>query len=230
MHSLEWQNGAISEALRGGAVHPNVIEQVSSIKEAISPIRNFIESYNTSRLRHIKTYVRICENVVATIFANPSKRAYDSASLISRQIKRLKDLNEVVVNKVIREILETSFQENVIESLVDHRGFISKLEKEFKLSVDHWEPIREGVYVFLDGENTAILSAALSDGNNYFETLVDSLGYILLKKGTIDTNWGCYGPNFAKWLFAFAPATDMKDVEDDGKGLDGVKTLKTVDL
>lgn len=214
MNTLDWSSPPILET-----------------KEALRPIRQFIERYSDSKFRSIKTYVGLCENVVATIFANPSKKAFDSAAIISKQVKRLKGLNESVINKVVKEVLETPFQESVIESLVDHRGFISKLEKEFKVSVDHWEPVREGVYVYLDGENTEILSSALSDGNSYFETLVDSLGYILLKKGTIDTNWGAYGPNFAKWLFVFSPATDIKDTEDDGSGLEGeVKTLKTVDL
>ena len=110
------------------------------------------------------------------------------------------------------------------EDIKVHDKFIKALEKEFEISVHHFEPINDGVFVFLDEENNDILLDKLKSLESILNDITDKHGYLLLRKGTPDDIvWGSYPNGMAKWMFIYCPqdseqggwGDSFKDMEDE---------------
>lgn len=186
-------------------------------------VREFVAEHSGSSSAQIRSYARLCENAVFLMETFPNKRNNSRLVKVAKQVSNLKGTSARVMERLISVIKGTAFYESLLEGVCDHSSFIQKLEREFHLDVDHWVPIREGVQVFLDAENTETLSNALADGNDYFTELIDGMGYILLRRGRIDV-W----EDFSCWLFVYAPPDN---VDKPAKAKDTtIKTLKTVEL
>lgn len=82
-----------------------------------------------------------------------------------------------------------------------HKQFVAALEKEYKVEVHHFDEVGNGVYVYLDAENNALLRDALTDAEA-LDTVAEELGYLLLRRGTRDdVEYGGFGDDLARWIF-----------------------------
>lgn len=101
------------------------------------------------------------------------------------------------------------------EDIHDHDKFVKALQKDFDIEVHHFEPVNEGVFVFLDEENNDLLLAGLKSLKDRLDKLTDKHGYLLIRKGTVDDIvWGSYPNGLAKWMFIKCPQ-DSENWEDD---------------
>ena len=95
-----------------------------------------------------------------------------------------------------------------------HEKFVKALEKDFDITVHHFEPVNEGVFVFMDEESNNKLGDELSTNVDLFDKLTDEHGYILIRRGTPeDIKWGSFPNGLAKWMFVYSP-TDSENWTD----------------
>jgi hypothetical protein len=126
------------------------------------------------------------------------------------------------------------------EDVHEHDKFVKALERGFKIEVHHFEPVNEGVFIYMDEENNSEFSSQLKTMTDRLDKITDKHGYLLLRQGTIDDIvWGSYPNGLAKWLFVkadlsgVAPDDELDDMDGEqkkGKKLqnkDGDKDIQT---
>lgn len=77
-----------------------------------------------------------------------------------------------------------------------HRPFVKSFEKEFGISIPHWEAVAEAVFIETDLDGTVDLSSRLESVRKFAE----GSGYVILKKGTTDP---VSLTDRAEWAFIF---------------------------
>jgi hypothetical protein len=88
----------------------------------------------------------------------------------------------------------------------NHDSFVKALEKSLKVEAHHWEPVREGLIVFFDEENTNELLDQLRSYNDILQKITDEHGYILLRRGTMeDVASGGFPRSMSHWYFIYCP-------------------------
>lgn len=182
---------------------------------------------------YLKKWISFCEKSVSSFKANPTKKLSD---LLERQAFHSTTLLENVkqgkaVGGLAEELLRVmsgSVRMSLIENIVDHSKFIKGLEKEFDIDVVKYEPIRDGVFIYLDLDSTNKLNDVVANSNSYIERIADEFGYLLLRKGAVpNIEYGNFGENLSCWMFVYAPLTKEKEVGGDSEVLSkGFKTLK----
>ena len=105
-----------------------------------------------------------------------------------------------------------------------HEQFIHKLEQKLQIVVERWEPVSNGVYVYLDRVNTRLALSKINNVHSAYEFLA-SLGYVLLRRGTIeDIEFGSFGEQVSKWIFVCMPVngSSIKTHENVAKSIRAV--------
>lgn len=83
----------------------------------------------------------------------------------------------------------------------DHKAFVTAFEKRFGVTVHHFDTVSNGVYLYLDEEDSDVVENALNSSKAIFD-LHDDLGYILLRRGhREDVDFGAFGSHQARWIF-----------------------------
>lgn len=223
---------ALSTLLRSGVVESESIVSIDKASIWLDKANKMIESIlNLSRhcsrtvSKPLKKWIKFCEKTISAFKASPSKRLFE---IMERQSFHSKTMLECVtrgkaVDSLAREIYQMVSSSvktrdiRIMESLVDHSKFIQALEKNFDIKVKKYEPIRDGVFVYLDDPNTAKLSDVVSNSTSYITKIADELGYLLLRKGTpSDIQYGNFGEDASCWMFVYAPVT--KEEKEDNEG------------
>jgi len=94
----------------------------------------------------------------------------------------------------------------------EHDTFVRALEKEFKFKAHHWEPVREGVMVFLDQEAVDALTRGLTY-NAVLQRITGELGYLMVQRGGAPDDLGGFGESLSKWMFIKCPH-ELEDTND----------------
>jgi hypothetical protein len=206
-------------------------EQASQFYEEVVGINRSFKSLadhtRRSAKQNLRKYNSMCESMMIYFFKKPSRRLHELAKRHSIHAATLLediqngDYNEGLIGELLG-ILEKSYVKalktetpSLMESLIDHTSFVSALSKSAGVKVERWEGVREGVYLYLDSENTQKLASAVSDTYKYINNIADKHGYLLLRQGSMsDVEFGSFGENLSRWTFVHSPLT--KD-EGDGK-------------
>lgn len=229
-----------------------VADLASARLEANKRFENFskLKAHATrSRSASVRAYMEALNKLEARFKTSPSnglwevlkKHSEHASSLLDElQVGGFADHLSVVVLEVLQEDLAKDAEallkqiakakggaeadEVSDEDIKVHDKFIKALEKEFEISVHHFEPINDGVFVFLDEENNDILLDKLKSLESILNDITDKHGYLLLRKGTPDDIvWGSYPNGMAKWMFIYCPqdseqggwGDSFKDMEDE---------------
>lgn len=109
------------------------------------------------------------------------------------------------------------------EDVKEHEKFVRSLEKDFDITVHHFEPVNEGIFVYIDEENNDELLRQLQTLEDRLDKLNAKHGYLLVRKGTTDDIlWGSYPNGMAKWMFIRCkPDSEEWDDKDDLESLEG---------
>lgn len=212
-------------------------EGVSDISEAkawVSKVRGFfqiIESLSKScsrnRGKDITKWVSFCEKTISTFKVSPNKKLYD---LIERQSNHSKTLLDAAkrgksvegLSRELYSMLNKSMNSQgirMIESLVDHSKFVRELEKEFDVKAVRYEPIRDGVFIYFNREDTKKMNDVVANYNSYIQRIADAFGYLLLRKGSFsEIEYGSFGDDASCWMFVYAPLTPTQK-DDEGEVL-----------
>jgi hypothetical protein len=198
------------------------------------------ESFSARAGQHLWTvlnkHARHCE----AIYRDLQKGAYvDGVAQMARE--RLQEDLARDAQELIQQIGKADSEPDPDLQTVDadadeelkHDDFVAKLESTFGISVHHWEPIREGVIVFLDEESTGKLLGQLRSYNDHLTKLTADLGYILIRRGMQnDIRFGNFPRPLSRWVFVHAPSSIetwtkpdalaklMTDVEKEADALD----------
>lgn len=99
----------------------------------------------------------------------------------------------------VESLLETADSTGLMgdEFVKIHKHFVELFKAKFKVEIDRWDPVAEGLYLYTDVEDTAKLSHCLEDIRNY----AHKHSYILIKKGTTDDT--SVGTDDAQWGFIY---------------------------
>lgn len=246
VHLSESDKGSVLSAmLRTGSADLKGVADKAGASEWMGKVTKITEAI-TSLSRHcsrttstsLKRWLSFCEKTMSTFKASPTKKIFD---LLERQAFHSHTLLEAVkhgksvdgLSKELFVMVSSSMGAqgiSLIESIVDHSKFVKGLEKEFDLTVVKYEPIRDGVFVYLDRESAIKLSNTVANSNTYINSIADEFGYLLLRKGSVpDVEYGSIGENLSCWMFVYAPVTDEKKVGGDTEVL-SKKDFKTLKL
>jgi hypothetical protein len=206
------------------------VEQVQTV---IGPIAKLEKHCVRTTQESLRKYINASAKLVENFKRHATRKLYNA---LLRRASYSGKLYEAVaagknVNGLVEELLRiddvVESTNSLIEELVDHEKFVRKLESTFKISVQEFEPIREGVFVYLDQENTNKLEDALKTAKDVFDTINDEMGYLLLRKGVkSDMEFGPFGESLTCWTFVYAPVEDQKDDEGEVKKKGPFKPLK----
>jgi hypothetical protein len=184
----------------------------SELREYLQDIRNLIK-------KHIQnptfgSWVILnehCGRHIPRLFEDIQSGSYSSALV--------ENIHESLQQKLSREanvgMLTFARSKTFVESTTDHKGFIRSLEQEFSLEVHHWEPMADGVVVYLDQEAHDTISQAKTDSTAILKRVTGKHGYLLLRHGDQnDIDFGTFPEATSRWLFV---KFDRGEEKPDGK-------------
>jgi len=154
--------------------------------------------------------------------ANPETVAKHDrhADVLLKRVKR-GEVQENAARALLRQLHEEVSDDEANMSFLmkdgSHGKFITKLKRAFHFKVHHFDEVGNGVYVYLDPENSKILGDALDNTETIFNDLADDLGYLLLRRGNVeDGTYGHFGDNaLSTWIFVQVsrPGSGPDDLE-----------------
>ena len=189
---------------------------------------------------HLKEYVQTVGGLISDYAVAPSYGTYallkeNCGRHASRILQDLQegDYSDELTGLITRE-LRTKLRESVAQGLSrigtsglceedsthDHSKFIKQFEKEFELQVHRWEPLGDGVTIYLDQWNHDKMGGELPDLNTTLERLADKQGYLMLRRGQqSDIDFGSFPEPTSRWLFVQCTQHDDRD--------SGIKVIST---
>ncbi len=122
-----------------------------------------------------------------------------------------------LLNRLHEEVSDEEANLSFLMKDGSHGKFVTKLKRAFHFKVHHFDEVGNGVYLYLDPENSQILLSALDNSDTIFNDLTDDLGYILLRKGNKEDGlYGHFGDAcLSTWIFVqiSRPASGPDDLE-----------------
>ncbi len=203
--------------------------------EAIDTLRTvFKEDPTMARWHILETHSQHCLNLLNEMQGGDFADEIALVALETLQEELAKDA-EALVKKIGKTNNNSSNDKVSSVDVHQHDKFIKTLEKAFKIVVHHFEPVNEGVFVYIDEENNDDLLRQLSTLEDRLDKITDQYGYVMLRKGTIDDiRWGSYPNGLAKWMFIKVDLTgepasksmpDLKDKQEKGKKLKNLESV-----
>jgi hypothetical protein len=107
-----------------------------------------------------------------------------------------------------------------------HEKFIKAIEKSLKVQVEKWDPIREGLVLYLDPQNTDKFADSMAGGyTSKMENFLRPHGYMLVRSSTDQAiRFGHITVPLSRWYFIYVgtgedPSTDVaRKASDAAKG------------
>lgn len=158
----------------------------------------------------LNRHAQYCESILRDLRAGNYDDSYAALASDRLQEELVKDADDLVhqIGKLETDVdpdlrSDADLDDDLKEM---HDKFIAAIEKQFKISVHHWEPVREGLIAFLDEENTESLLGQLRSYNDVLQKITGEHGYTLLRRGaSTDIVYGNFPKPLSKWIFIHAP-------------------------
>jgi hypothetical protein len=157
------------------------------------------------------------------------KLARDSADLVQQ------------IGKIDAQQYAPEFQSADPEEVIQHDKFVAALESKYDITIHRWEPVREGLIVYLDAENTVQLTTQMDGGhepsdqestpNDEFAQWCEEQGYLILRRGMPeDIEFGGFPVSTSRWVFVYAPVEVGGDGWCDPNSNDKIDGARVADM
>ena len=202
-------------------------------------IRTF--TTHTSRNSEAVRFAKKWGSLYEAFTNNPNRESHfqlqryaTHASIMEKSMKKGRPWHRHILSELLNEQSDMSrFASTLSEDLesdTDHDAFIKGFEKAFKVKVQRHEGVSNGVYVYINAEDTATINTQLLSASDYMELITKNMGYICVRRGQpSDIDYGPYSERLSKWVFVRSHSMNGDEEEDcGGETLKKGPTMSTV--